>query len=142
MRTGRWYAASAAAALALAACSGGGQTPVYDLGQVEDALRRAGLAICATSTPSRLIEITEGEWLLEVGRSCADGDTAVVDVIAWPDEAARDHALRRFESQSRPVARNHGTTWALGLFTVHVSGERDDDAVERVAQAMRRLGAS
>ncbi len=132
MRTRRSYAALALLALGLAAC-GAEYVPVYDPVQVERALRGEGLEICA-SGPGRT---------LTVALACGeDDDQAVVEILEWPDEAARDAALRRFEVQSRPSSANHGTTWELGLLTVHVEGERDDTVVERVADALNRLGAS
>ena len=133
----------AAAAVPLAACGGadGEAAPRFDVGQIEEALRGAGLEICG-SAPAMENEGAEGEHVIEVALSCADEeDATVVDVIDWPDEEARDHALRRFEAQDRPPSRNHGITWALGTATVHVSGPRDDEAVERVAAAMEQLGA-
>jgi hypothetical protein len=142
MRMWRCYFAAAAASLVLAACGGGAPVEQRDFSEIEQALENAGLQICESVEPSTPIEETEGERLIEVALACGvEDDATVVAVIAWPDESARDNALRRFEVQTRPPSRNHGITWALGPFTVHVSGERDDDVVERVAEAMDQLGA-
>lgn len=135
MRTRRSYAALALVVIALSsgACGSDEYLPVLEPEQIERALRDEGLEICAAE-PGRTIT---------VALSCGeDDDQAVVEILEWPDAAARDAALRRFEVQSRPSVANHGTTWALGLLTVHVEGERDDAVVERVAGALEGLGAS
>jgi hypothetical protein len=104
---------------------------------------QAGLQICETLESTRTPASAERERAYTVALSCEeDDDLAVVEVIAWPHGGARDAALRRDEAQSRPQARNHGTTWALGQLTISVAGEFDDDVAERVAEAMDGLGAS
>lgn len=145
MRTRRCYALPVLVALVLvaAACGGDEQAERRDLSEIESALTGEGLAVCARIEPDPVTEEAEDELVLTVAISCGeDDDQADVAVVEWPDEAARDAALRRFEVQSRPSSANHGTTWALGQFTVQVSGERDDAVVERVAGAMTQLGAS
>jgi hypothetical protein len=113
------------------------------VGDVESALRDAGLQICGTPDTGDPPEDADSEHAFVVAVECGDeDDRAVVTVIAWPDDEARDAALRRFEVYSRPTTRSHGTTFALGQFTIGVSGERDDAVVERVADAIDGLGAS
>lgn len=145
MRTRRCYALLVLVALALiaAACGGDEQAERRDVSQIEPALTAEGLTVCARIEPDPVTEGAVDELVLTVAISCGeDDDRADVAAVEWPDEAARDAALRRFEVQSRPSSANHGTTWALGPLTVSVSGERDDAVVERVADAMERLGAS
>ena len=129
--------------LALAACGATESPEPRDVGEVESALRDAGLRICTSPDAGDPPEGAEAEEAFIVGISCGEhDDAATVSIIAWPDSEARDNALRRFEVRTRPPTRNHGITWALGRFTVSVSGERDDAVVERVADAMERLGAA
>ena|SRR3712207_3665773 len=136
-------AAIVGAVLALAACGATESPEPRDVGEVESALRDAGLRICTSPDAGDPPEGAEAEEAFTVGISCGEhDDAATVSIIAWPDSEARDNALRRFEVRTRPPTRNHGITWALGRFTVSVSGERDDAVVERVADAMERLGAA
>jgi hypothetical protein len=137
-------AALLGAVLATAACGGDGTAPEgREIGEVRSALTAAGLEICDAPESSRATEEAEREQALVVALACGeDDDQAVVELIAWADEEARDAALRRFAVQTRPNTRNHGTTWELGPLTVSVSGERDDAVVDRVADAMDSLGAS
>lgn len=144
MRTWRSYVALVLVVIALVAgaCGGGEDRPLASSADVGSALRGEGLEICAESGLWAPKEAVAGA-AFTVALACGeDDDQAVVEVIEWPDEPARDAALRRFEAQSRPSSANHGTTWALGPLTVHVEGERDDAVVERVADAMDQLGAS
>jgi hypothetical protein len=144
MRTRRSYAALVllVAAVSAGACGGGEEGPLASPADVESALRGEDLELCAESGLWAPKEAVAGA-AFTVALACGEeDDQAVVEIVEWPDEAARDAALRRFEAQSRPSSRNHGTTWALGRLTVHVEGERDDEVVERVADAMDRLGAS
>jgi hypothetical protein len=135
-------AAIVGAVVALAACGATESPEPRDVGEVESALRDAGLRICTSPGAGAPPEGAEAEEAFTVGIGCGeDDDLATVSMIAWPDNEARDNALRRFEVRTRPPTRNHGITWALGRFTVSVSGERDDAVVERVAEAMDRLGA-
>jgi hypothetical protein len=134
--------AVATLAIALAGC-GGGKLERKQVADVKSALRSAGLEICETGAPDEPPETAEDEQSIAVAVSCSDDeDEATVVLIAWPDRGARDAALRRFDVQSRPSAQNHGNTWAYGQFTIHVSGERNEDAVDRVVDAMDALGAS
>ena len=134
--------ALAAFATTLTAC-GGGRLEQKEFADIESALRGAGLQICDTAVPDDPAGNAKDEQLIAVAVACGDdADEATVVVIAWPDAAARDAALRRFDVQSRPSAQNHGNTWAYGEFTISVSGERDEGAVARVIDAMDALGAS
>jgi hypothetical protein len=145
MRTRRCYALLALVALVLpvSACGGGERAERRQLTEIPSALAAEGLVICEEIEPGTTTETAEDELAFTVAIACGeDDDQADVAVIEWSDETAREAALRRFDVQSRPPARNHGITWALVLFTVHVSGERDDAVVERLASAMARLGAS
>jgi hypothetical protein len=144
MRTRRSYAALALAVIAViaGACGGGEDAPLSSPADVGRALRAEGLEICAESGLFAPQEAVAGAAFTVAVACGEDDDQAVVEVVEWPDEAARDAALRRFEVQSRPGGANHGTSWALGFLTVHVEGERDDAVVERVAAAMEQLGAS
>ena len=129
--------------LALAACGATDSPERREVGQVQSALRAAGLEICASPSAGDPPEGADDEDAFTVAIACGDeDDRATVSVIAWPDSEARDNALRRFDVRTRPTTRNHGITWALGRFTVSVSGERDDAVVERVADAMDSLGAA
>jgi hypothetical protein len=131
------------AVLALLACGATESPERRDVEQVESALRTVGLQICTAPEPGEPPEGAEREEGFTVAIACGDADDeAAISVVAWPDSEARDNALRRFEVPTRPTTRNHGITWALGQFTVSVSGERDDAVVERVADAMDRLGAA
>jgi hypothetical protein len=133
-------------AVLAAALSGCGETESPQprtVGEVEAALRTAGLQICETPDSGEPPESAEREAAFVVAIDCGDeDDQAVVNVIAWPDDEARDAALRRFEVYTHPTTRNHGTTFALGGLTVGVSGEHDDAVTERVADAMDTLGAA
>ena len=142
MRTRRSYVALVVSALIAGACGGGEKGPSSSPADVESALRGEGLKVCAESGLWAPEEAVAGATFTVAIACGEDDDQAVVEVIEWPDEGARDAALRRFEGQSRPSSANHGTTWALGFLTVHVEGERDDAVVERVADAMDELGAS
>lgn len=126
----------------MAAGCGGERSEPAELAEIPPALEAAGLELCETLEADAAGANALDRRAFVVGRSCDEGDLAVVEVVAWPDEAARDRALRQFEVQTRPSSRFHGVTWELGLLTVHVEGERDDAVVERVADAMDRLGAS
>jgi hypothetical protein len=135
-------AAIVGAVVALAACGATESPEPRDVGEIESALRDAGLRICTSPDAGDPPEGAEAEEAFTVGIGCGeDDDLATVSMITWPDNEARDNALRRFEVRTRPPTRNHGITWALGRFTVSVSGGRDDAVVERVAEAMDRLGA-
>ena len=102
-------------------------------------MRAEGLRICERIEPAPS-ETVADELVFTVATACGeDDDQADPAVIEWSDETARDAALRRFDVHARPEPRDK---WALGQFTVHVSGERDDSVVERVASAMARLGTS
>jgi hypothetical protein len=136
-------AAVLAAVLPASGCGDDGKPPDLRIGEVRSALRAAGLEICETQEPSRVTEDAEREQAFVVAIACGEDDAqAVVELIAWSDEQERDAALRRFVVPTHPNTRNHGTTWELGSVAVTVSGERDDAAVERVADAMGTLGAS
>jgi hypothetical protein len=129
-------------AAALAGC-GTESSQRRGIGEVESALRVAGLRICATPDTGKPPENADRERAFVVAIDCGDeDDQAVVALIEWPDDDARDAALRRFEVYAHPTTRSHGTTFALGRFTISVSGERDDAVVGRVAAAMDDLGAS
>lgn len=131
-----------AAALGLAACGG---EPAFEKRSFDDigrALEGAGLELCDTTTPDTLVENATAERSFDVALDCADRDQVTsVDVIAWPDQGARDEAIRRFEAQSRPSSQNHGVQLAYGQFTIDVSGTRDEDVTSRVVDAMNTLGA-
>jgi hypothetical protein len=129
--------------LALSACGATESPERREVGEVESALRAAGLQICAAPAPGEPPADADGEEAFDVAIACGDEDDhAVVSLIEWPDSEARDNALRRFEVATHPTTRSHGITWALGRYTVSVSGQRDDAVVERVADAMDGLGAS
>lgn len=131
------------AALALSACGATESPERRNVGEVESALRGSGLQICSAPTAGEPPANADDERAFTVAIACGDeDDQAVVSMIAWPDSAARDAALRRFEVPTHPTTRSQGVTWALGQFTVSVSGQRDDAVVERVADAMRNLGAA
>lgn len=136
-------AALLGAALALSACGATDSPERRNVGEVESALRGAGLQICDAPAAGQPPANADDERALTVATECGDeDDQAVVTLIAWPDSEARDNALRRFEVAAHPTTRSHGITWALGQYTISVSGERDDAVVERVADAMDRLGAA
>jgi hypothetical protein len=131
------------AALALSACGATESPERRNVGEVESALRGSGLQICSAPTAGKPPANADDERAFTVAIACGDADDqAVVSMIAWPDSAARDAALRRFEVPTHPTTRSQGITWALGQFTVSVSGQRDDAVVERVADAMSNLGAA
>jgi hypothetical protein len=136
-------AALLGAALALSACGATESPDRRTVGDVESALQESGLQICSAPSAGEPPASADDERALTVAIACGDeDDQAAVSIIAWPDTEARDAALRRFEAPTHPTTRNQGVTWALGRFTVSVSGERDDAVVERVADAMDRLGAA
>lgn len=136
-------AALLGAVLALSACGATESPDRRDVREVESALRGAGLEICSAPSPGEPPENADDERAFTVAIACGDeDDQAVVSMIAWPDSEARDAALRRFEVPIHPTTRSQGVTWALGQFTVSVSGQRDDAVVDRVADAMDRLGAA
>ena len=113
------------------------------MNDVKPALRAAGLEICEGPESSRVTEDAERERAFVVAIACGDVDNeAVVELIAWSDDEARDVAARRFVVPTHPNTRNHGTVWELGSVTVTVSGERDDAVVDRISDAMDELGAS
>jgi hypothetical protein len=130
-------------AAALAGCGETESPERRTVGEVESALRAAGLQVCETPDSGDPPEGADRERAYVVAIDCGDEDDhAVVTVTAWPDSEARDAALRRFEVYSRPTTRSHGTTFALGRFTIGVTGQRDDVVVGLVADAMDGLGAS
>jgi hypothetical protein len=136
-------AALLGAALALSSCGATESPQRRTVGDVESALRGSGLEICSAPSAGEPPSNAEDERAFTVAIACGDeDDEAVVSVIAWPDSEARDAALRRFEVPTRPTTRSQGVTWALGQFTVSVTGQRDDAVVERVADAMDGLGAA
>jgi sugar phosphate isomerase/epimerase len=136
-------AALLGAVLAATGCGDDGESTGQRLDDVKPALRAAGLEICEGPESGRVSEDAERERAFVVAIACGDvDDEAVVELIAWSDDDARDAAARRFVVPTHPHTRNHGAVWELGLVTVTVSGERDDAVVDRVADAMDDLGAS
>lgn len=136
-------AALIVAVLALSGCGATESPDRREIGELESALRAAGLRICAAPEVGDPPEGADDEQALSVAIDCGDeDDQAAVSVIAWPDSEAGNNALRRFEVPTHPTTRSHGITWALGQYTVSVSGQRDDAVVERVADAMDSLGAA
>lgn len=137
-------AALAGAALVLAACGGEPTFEERSADEIRQALEGAGLVVCRTRTVPEedLIENAVAERVLTVAFACGDDrKDAVVNVVAWPDQAARDEAIRRYEAASRPSSQNAGVQLAFGQFTIDVTGSRDEDVTDRVLQALTELGA-
>lgn len=138
-------------ALVLLVAAGCGGEPAFEergVDEVERALESAGLTICGVETTpdDDLVENALGQTAFVVfaggcGYGDAADDFALVDVIAWPDQGARDEAIRRFEAQSRPSSQSHGVQLAYGQFTIDVSGSRDEDVSDRAVDALVELGA-
>lgn len=139
-------------ALILLVAAGCGGEPAYEdrrLGEIERALKGAGLTICGVDMTSQddLVENAASQTTFFVyAGPCLYGDGAddedvIVTVIAWPDQGARDEAIRRFEAQSRPSSQSHGVQLAYGQFTIDVSGSRDEQASDRAVDALVQLGA-
>lgn len=136
--------ALAMTALALAACGGEPAFAERSADEIQQALEGAGLAVCSAATlpADERVENAVEQRVLTVALACGDNDEdAVVDVVAWPDESARDEAIRRFEAASRPSSQNAGVQLAFGQFTIDVTGSRDEDVTERVLEALDELGA-
>ena len=87
------------------------------IGEVESALRTAGLRICATPEAGKPPESADRERAFVVAIDCADeDDQAVVAVIEWPDPVyAPGHwapAARRRPTPLRGLrAPHHSQSW-------------------------------
>ncbi|HVY63008.1 MAG TPA: hypothetical protein VHF22_15225 [Planctomycetota bacterium] len=138
--------ALATAVLWLAGCGGEPTFAERSAGEVRQALEQAGLEVCAErAVPAEdVVENAVGELAFVVAFRC-DGDEderAVVNLVAWPDQDARDEAIRRFEAASRPSSQNAGVQLAFGQFTIDVAGSRDEDVTGRALEALAGLGAA
>jgi hypothetical protein len=134
-------AALAAGALVLGGCGRADHSERASFADVEAAIFAAGLQVCdEVETEARTPGAVE-ERRYDIGVECGDPDEqdAVVVATAFEDEEDRDGAARRFEGQVRPPAQ--GAVWTLGPLLVRVSGDRDPDAVDRLADELDQRGA-
>lgn len=134
-------AALAAGALALGGCGRADHSDPASFADVEAAVFAAGLQVCDEFETESRSPGAAGERRYHVGVDCGDSDErdAVVVATAFEDEEDRDGAARRFEGQARPPAQ--GAVWTLGPILVRVSGDRDPEAVDRLADALDERGA-
>jgi hypothetical protein len=139
-------AAVATALLALTGCGGEPAFTEHSAGEVRQALEGAGLEVCdeLTTPAGDVVENAVAERAYVVAFRCAgdEDERAVVNLVAWPDQDARDEAIRRYEAASRPSSQNAGVQLAFGQFTIDVTGSRDEDVTDRVLEALDRLGAA
>jgi hypothetical protein len=130
----------------LTACGGEPAFTERSADEVRQALEQAGLEVCTErEVPAGdVVENAAGELAFVVAFRC-DGDEderAVVNLVAWPDQDARDEAIRRYEAASRPSSQNAGVQLAFGQFTIDVTGSRDEDVTRRALEALDGLGAA
>lgn len=137
-------AGAVAVAIVLGACGGEPAFETRSADEIQQALERAGLAVCSATTipEDERPENTVDQRVLAVAFECGDEtEGAIVNVVAWPDQDARDEAIRRYEAASRPSSQNAGVQLAFGQFTIDVAGSRDEDVTGRVLEALDELGA-
>lgn len=131
--------ALAAVAIAAAGCGRADYSRDVSFDDVTDTIGFAGLEVCSTTTSDTLPPDAIAERAYLVDDDCSDdAGRALVVATAYESEDDRDAAAQRFEVQSRPPAQ--GAVWTLGPFTVRVSGDRDDDAVDALTTALDERG--
>jgi hypothetical protein len=137
----RSLAALALCALALAGCGRADFDEDVPLSRIEQALEAEGVAVCASEPTEARTPGAVAETRLDVARDCADPEPtdAVVVVTTFDDAGDRDAAAGRFEVAARPVGA--GAVWTLGPHLVRVSGDRDPETSDRIADALDGLGA-
>lgn len=133
--------ALAAGALVLAGCGRADHSDPASFAEVQAAIAAAGLEICDQIPTEARTPGATAERRYDVGIDCGDPNEqdAVVVATAFEDQEHRDGAARRFEGQVRPPAQ--GALWTLGPLTVRVSGDRDPEAVDALAEALDERGA-
>ena len=115
-----------------------------DVAKMEKALTAQGLQICAQEALAwnTLPGFAEGKYY-ELGTNCAAHDPtspgARVWIAAYADGAARDAALRNFESGRR--LKSPATTWTKGPVVVVLDGAQNPEVMALVRQAMAAAGA-
>ncbi|MGD9572642.1 MAG: hypothetical protein AB7V62_12185 [Thermoleophilia bacterium] len=130
----------AAVALALGGCDTDDFDAPADFADLEAVFADAGLVVCsAEDTEARAPGATE-ERVYEVEPEACEGaeDSTQVVVTAYEDAADRDAAVARYHSQPRP----QGVLWTYGPLTVRVTGDRDEEVVDVLTEALDAVGAS
>lgn len=121
-------------------CQSRAEFDVRPIADIEGSLRSRGLAICATSDNSKgLANQAASTRVLNVAIDCHEEIVPVV-VDRFRHARDRDAAARNFESLNRP--RGDGVVWTWAQFTISAFGPRDDQVIDRVTDAMDRLGAT
>lgn len=127
--------ALAAVVIAAAGCGRADYGSDVSFDDVTDTIGLAGLEVCSTTTSDTPPPDAIEERAYVVDADCGDDEgRALVVATAYDSEGDRDAAAQRFEVQSRPPAQ--GAIWTFGRFTVRVSGDRDDDAVDALTDAL------
>jgi hypothetical protein len=134
-------AALALCVLALAGCGRADFSEDVPVAAITRAIEDEGVAVCGSEPTEARTPGAVEEVRLDVARDCADpGETeAVVVVTTFDDVDDRDAAARRFEVAVRPAAA--GAVWTLGPRLVRVSGDRDPETTDRIADALDGLEA-
>jgi hypothetical protein len=140
VRTAGAAALLAVGALAVA-CGRADHAEPASFADVEAAIAAAGLRICDEVETEARTPGAADERRYDVGLDCdeSDEEDVVVVATAFTDREDRDGAARRFEGQVRPPAQ--GAVWTLGPLLVRVSGDRDPEAVDALAEALDDRGA-
>ena len=121
-------------------CQSRAEFDVHPIADIERALRSRGLAVCTTLDNSKgLANQAASTRVLNVAIDCHDEIVPLV-VDRFRHARDRDAAARNFESLNRP--RGDGVVWTWANFTISAFGPRDDHVIDRVTEAMDRLGAT
>lgn len=134
-------AAAVAVALAVATsgCGSRDEFEARSFDVVSEALTAEGLQICGSRpTDGHANQAVAGREFV-VALDCQSDEETTVVVDEFADAEDRDAAARNFEVQVRP--RAYGAVWTFGPFAIYASGPRDDEAEERVIDALDRIGA-
>lgn len=131
--------AGALAVASLLGCQSRAEFDVRPIADVEGALRSRGLAICTTLDNSKgLANQATSTRVLNVAIDCHEEIVPLL-VDQFRHARDRDAAARNFDSMNRP--RGDGVVWTWANFTISAFGPRDDQVIDRVTDAMDRLGA-
>jgi hypothetical protein len=125
--------------VALAACGERDPFERRTFSEIEQSFTDEGLNICAEARDNNHANQAVSSRQYRVAIDCQTDDDAKVVVDEFAEAEDRDAAARNFEVQARP--RAGGQVYTLGRFAVLVSGQLDDDVVDRVTKALKGIGA-
>ena len=138
-RVVRWFVPVVLATV-LAAC-GPGRADFENrhVSELTRALRAGGLEVCSVAAnPDGLANQAISTKIVDAGIDCHDERVSLI-VDRFAEAEDRDQAARTFEAQARP--RGDGVVWTWGPFTIFAVGDREDSVMDRLTEALDRLGA-